>query len=161
VSLPDAPSIAIRIAAEDWIARDPGVARARTAERMAELRLERLPGNATPFDRTVLETELDRARLVTERAVNASERTYEMLRRRTMTLPEIVTIRTEQLRLSEASRREAQERFDRGLITAIQRDQTQVRVLTARKNLLEAQRNLVRIITEYAALSGIALEEVL
>ncbi len=161
ISVPDTPSFAIRLAGADWIDRDPAVARARTAEQIAEVRLERLPENAAPFDRTVLETELDRARLTAERAVNASERTYEMLRRRATTLPEVVTIRTEQLRLSEASRREAQERFDRGLITATQRDQTQIRVLTAQRNLIEAERNFMRIITEYAALSGVGLEEVL
>ncbi len=161
LSLPDMPSFAVRLTADEWIARDPGVARARTAERLAELRLERLPQNATRFDRTVLETELDRARLARERSVNASDRTYELFRRRAITVPEIITIRTEQLELSRASRREAQERFDRGLITASQRDQSQVRVLTAQKNLIEAERNFMRIITEYAALAGIAPEEIL
>ncbi len=161
IILPDMPSLTVRLTSDEWIERDPTVARARTAERIAELRLELLPQNATRFDRTVLETELDRARLATERAVNASERLYETFRRRAITLPEIITIRTEQLQLSQASRREAQERFDRGLITAAQRDRTQVRVLTAQRSLMEAERNLMRVILEYAALTGIALEEIL
>lgn len=161
VSLPPVPAFAIRMSLDDWIADDLSVARARLAEQIVELRVARMPANAARFDRITLETELERAQLATERAVSASQRTYETLRRRLTTLPEIIVIRTEQLRISEASHREAQERFNRGLITAAQRDQTWVRVLTARRNLVDSERNYMRTILEYAAAAGILLEEIL
>ena len=150
-----------RMGVDEWIAADPGVARARIAQQIAEVRLARLPANAPEFDRLTVETELERARLATDRAISASERTWESLERRLTTLPQIVSIRAEQLQLSEALHREAQERFDRGLITAAQRDQTFTRVLTARRNLEDSRKNYVRVVLEYAALAGIDPEEVL
>ena len=161
ITIDSPPSFTPRMDAGAWIAADPGVARARVAQEIAEARLARLAANAPEFDRMTAETELERARLATDRAVNASERAYESFRRRLTTLPQIITIRTEQLRLAEALYREAQERFDRGLITAAQRDQTFTRVLTAQKNLADAQRNFVRVVLEYAALAGIDPEEIL
>ena len=161
IALPAPPSFSSPMNADEWVAADPGVARARIAQEIAEVRLTRLPSNAPEFDRMALETELERARLATDRAINASERAYESLERRLTTLPQILTIRTEQLQLNDALHREAQERFDRGLITAAQRDQTFTRVLTARRNLIDSQRNYVRVVLEYAALAGIDPEEVL
>ena len=161
VSLPATPSFSMRLSLDQWLERDPSVALARVAEEIARLRVERMPANVARFDRITLETELERARLATERALNSSERTYEAFRRRLTTLPELIVIRAEQLQISEASYREAGERFDRGLITAVQREQTWVRVLSARRNLVEAERTYVKTIVEYAAAAGIPLEEVL
>ena len=131
------------------------------ARRTVRSRFARLAGNAARFDRLTLEAELERARLATQRAVTAAERSYESLRRRLATFAEVLTIRTEQLGLSAASYREARERFDRGLITAVQREQSRIRVLTAEKNLVEAQRNYVRTVLEYAAAVDAAPEDVL
>ncbi|TVR59722.1 MAG: TolC family protein [Spirochaetaceae bacterium] len=161
ITLPGVPSFLFRITLEHWIEADYAVARARITEQIAELRLARLPANAARFDRLTLEAELDRARLARQRAVTASERAFESLRRRVTTFGEVLTIRSEQLVLSQASYREAQERFSRGLLTAVQRDQTQIRVLTAERNLVEAQRNYIRTILEYAAATGAAPEDVL
>ena len=161
VSLPAVPVFSMTVGLEDWIERDLAVARARVTEQIAELRLARLAGNAARFDRLTLEAELERARLATQRAVTAAERSYESLRRRLATFAEVLTIRTEQLGLSAASYREARERFDRGLITAVQREQSRIRVLTAEKNLVEAQRNYVRTVLEYAAAVDAAPEDVL
>lgn len=161
IAIPTPPSFSPGMNVDEWIAADPGVARARIGQEIAEVRLARLPANAPEFDRMTLETELERARLATDRAINASERTYESLERRLKTLPQILTIRTEQLQLNEALHREAQERFDRGLITAVQRDQTFTRVLAARRNLVDSQKNYVRVVLEYAALAGIDPEEIL
>ena len=161
ITLPSVPPFSLNTRLEEWIEADYAVARARITERIAELRVARLPANAARFDRLTLEAELERARLATQRAVTAAERSYESLRRRLATFGEVLTIRSEQLELSRASFREAQERFNRGLLTAVQRDQTQIRVLTAEKNLVEAQRNYIRTILEYAAATGAAPEEVL
>ena len=161
LAVPDVPGFAVTITVEQWTAADPAVERARVAERIVALRVDRLPADVAPFDRLTLETELDRSRLAGDRALTASERTFESLRRRSVTLARIVETRAEQLRLSEAASREADERFTRGLLTMSARDQSRTRVLTARRNLVDAERNYLKVILEYAAAVGIDLEELL
>ncbi|TVQ26855.1 MAG: TolC family protein [Spirochaetaceae bacterium] len=161
LSVPRVPPFSVARSIQDWTAADPAVERARVAERIVALRLDRHPRNAAPFDRLTLETELDRSQLAVERALNASERTLESVRRRSVTLARIVETRAEQLRLSEAASREADERFDRGLLTISARDQSRTRVMTAQRNLVDATRNFLKVILEYAAAVGTDPEELL
>lgn len=124
-----------------WISNDPQLSRAEIVLELAQFRRDRLPGNASAFDRRIAEAEVRRADFELQQAVAATDQRYEQLRRRMVMERETIHIRNEQLTLRDGLARESRTAFERGMVTTEERDQAILRQLQARLQLLAAERD--------------------
>jgi len=161
VTQPALPQFDVTIAAEDAVAADPAVARARANERIAEIRIERLARNAPEFDRTLAQSELQRARQATENAIRASRTAYDATVRSILTQRRIIRMRQEEVSLNESFLADAGRRYDRGIASVSERDQAAVRLLNARIGLLQAEQAYLHATMRYVVIAQIPPEELL
>lgn len=153
------PEFAVALSPEDWIENDPAVRRARISERIAEISLELMPLNATRFDRLLAETELERARLAVRQAEAAALGSYRSLLQRGRSQYATLRIRREQTEIQERLAEGAIQRYLRGLISNVERDQDRVRALNARRSYYEAMRSYLKTYLEYLVAVGRSPEE--
>jgi len=161
IELPDDPGLTVTLTEREWVERDQELARAQLGVQIAELELARLASNAARYDRRTAEIELEIARAALVRARRAAEQGYEAFVRRVSVQQQIIRIAEEQLRLSEGLASEADVRYERDLSSVSERDQNRINVLQARVGLLEAQRDLVKTILEYAVVAELEPDQVL
>lgn len=140
---------------EAWMDAHPGLARARKALEIARYRRANLPGNAPAFDRRIAEAEVERAEFEVTRARTAAEGEYEQITRSRRTQGETILIRREEIELQEDLSRESRLSFERGMATALERDQAAIQLLQARLQLLTAELEyLKRDVARSLALTG-------
>ncbi len=153
--------LVVELTADQWIEWDFAVQRARVDERGAQLRFDRLPGNTADFDRTVAKGEFNRAALDSLRAVDSARAAYEGIVRKLQTQREIISMRTEVLELNRELAQDAAASYKNGMMSQADKKRTDVRVLTARKNLLQAELDYAKTIMEYVVVAGIEPEDAL
>ena len=133
----------------DWLAEDLALLRAETAAEAALIRRERLPRNATSFDRRIADANLERAEFSREQARLQSERRFQELTRRLQVQRETIRIRMEEMDLQRALARESIAGFERGMVTASARDQAQVQEIQARIQVLNAEQDFLATVVTY------------
>jgi outer membrane protein TolC len=146
---------------EQWQKGDSSLQRAAIALEVAQIRLSQLPGNASVFDRRIIEAEVQKAELTYQQARVNSERNYLGLLRRIQNQQAVLSIRHDELQLYRDLEQEAQVRYQRGQISLTQRDQERIRRITALKSLREAQRSYIKSLLEFAVAFELEPREVL
>jgi outer membrane protein TolC len=126
---------------EQWILHDLALQRSELASRRARERQDRMPRNAAEFDRRIIAAEVEQAAFELERSRSEAERRFEQLSRRLQAQWETVLIRREETVLREELATESRRNFERGMITAAERDQIAEQVVQARIQALEAGRD--------------------
>jgi len=146
--LPQIPAFKVDGTRTDWIEADTAVRRTRAALKTAALKLTLLPTNSAGFDRRIQEAEVAKAKIAAQKAESDAGRAYDGALRRLANQKAVLQIRQEESRLKRIALAETMQRYERGLISANERNTQRISEMTTRKNLLQAQRTYLKTMGE-------------
>lgn len=152
--LPAVPDFEPAATADQWIANDLALEKARLAERIAALRAASLAMNASVYDRKILETESLKARVSAANAESDSRRSFESANSALKNQAALLRIRGDEQALKDAAARDALRQYEGGIISLAEKNQKAVAALSARKNLLAARKTYVKTIGSYLSALG-------
>jgi hypothetical protein len=152
--LPDLPVFEAKATAEEWIAKDPALEKARLSEKIAALKIASLATNASVYDRKILETESLRAKVAAANAEGDSRRAWGGARGTGHHPPARLQIRTDEYALKKLTLDDALRQYEKGIISLNDKNLKAIAVLTAQKNLLAARKSYVKTIGAYLSAIG-------
>lgn len=152
--LPAAPEFEPAATADEWIAKDLGLEKARLAEKIAALRAASLAMNASVYDRKILDTESTKAKVAAANAQGDARRAFESANSNLRNQAALLRIRGDEQALKDAAARDALRQYESGIISLAEKNQKAVSALSARKNLLAARKSYIRSIGAYLSALG-------
>lgn len=152
--IPEVPAFQPAAKIEEWIAKDTTLQRATLSEKITSLRMASLPTNASVYDRRIQETENLKARASVSNAESNARRAYERALSTLRNQASLLQIRTDEFALKEAAFKDALLQYERGMISLSDKNVKAITVLTARKNLLAAQKSYIKSIGSFLSAMG-------
>jgi len=152
--IPEVPAFQPAAKIEEWIAKDTTLQRATLSEKIASLRMASLPTNASVYDRRIQETENLKAGVSVSNAESNARRAYERALSTLRNQASLLQIRTDEFALKEAAFKDALLQYERGMISLSDKNVKAITVLTARKNLLAAQKSYIKSIGSFLSAMG-------
>jgi len=152
--LPEVTSFQPDAKIEDWIAKDPTLERALLTEKIASLKTASLATNASVYDRRIQETENLKAKASVSGAESDARRSYESAVSTLRNQSSLLQIRMDEYSLKELAYQDALRQYERGIISLNDKNLKAIAVLTARKNLLAAQKSYFKSIGSYKSAMG-------
>lgn len=139
---------------EDWIAKDTALERARLTEKIASLKTASLAMNASVYDKRIQETENLKAKVSVSNAESNARRSYESVVSTLRNQASLLQIRKDEYSLKELAYQDALQQFERGMISLNDKNVKAIAVITARKNLLAAQKSYIKSIGAFLSATG-------
>ncbi len=139
---------------EEWIAKDTSLERARLTEKIASLKIASLATNASVYDKRIQETENLKAKVSVSNAESNARRAYESVVSTLRNQASLLQIRTDEYALKELAYQDALQQYGRGMISLNDKNVRAIAVITARKNLLAAQKSYIKSIGSYLSATG-------
>jgi outer membrane protein TolC len=147
--LPDVVPFEPAAKVEDWIAKDPILEKAVLSNKIADLKTASLAMNASVYDKRIQETENLKAKVSASNAESDARRSYESMLSILKNQAALLQIRNDEYALKELSYQDALRQYEKGMISLSDKNLKQITVLTARKNLLAAQKSYIKSIGSY------------
>jgi outer membrane protein TolC len=152
--IPDVTSFQPNVTVEDWIAKDTTLERALLTEKIASLKTASLATNASVYDKRIQETENLKAKVSVSNAGSNARRSWEGAISTLKNQASFLQIRTDEYSLKELAYEDALRQYQSGMISLSDKNVKAIAVLTARKNLLAAQKNYIKSIGSYLSAMG-------
>ena len=152
--VPEIASFQLKATIEDWITKDTALERARLTEKIASLKTASLATNASVYDRRIQETENLKAKVLVSNAESNARRSYESAVSTLKNQASLLQIRTDEYALKELAYQDALQQYERGMISLNDKNVKAIAVITARKNLLAAQKSYIKSIGSYLSATG-------
>jgi len=152
--IPDVTSFQPNATVEDWIAKDTTLERALLTEKIASLKTASLATNASVYDKRIQETENLKAKVSVSNAGTNARRSYEGAISTLKNQASFLQIRTDEYSLKELAYEDALRQYQSGMISLSDKNVKAIAVLTARKNLLAAQKSYIKSIGSYLSAMG-------
>lgn len=152
--VPEVPAFEPAATADEWVAKDLGLERARLAEKIAALKAASLAMNASVYDRKILETESLKAKVSVANAESDARRSFEGATSVLRNQAALLRIRNDEYALKETSFKDALRQYENGIISLTERNLKAISVLTARKTLLAARKNYTKSTASYLGALG-------
>ena len=152
--IPEVASIQADAKVEDWIAKDTTLERAKLSEKIASLKTASLATNASVYDKRIQETENLKAKVSISNAESDARRSYESAISILKNQASLLQIRNDEYALKELAHQDALRQYERGMISLNDKNLKAITVLTARKNLLAAQKSYIKSIGSYLSAMG-------
>ncbi|HWP67833.1 MAG TPA: hypothetical protein VN437_00940, partial [Rectinemataceae bacterium] len=152
--IPEVTSFQADAKVEDWIAKDTTLEKANLSEKIASLKTASLATNASVYDRRIQEMENLKAKVSVSNAENDARRSYESAISTLRNQASLLQIRNDEYALKELAHQDALRQYERGMISLNDKNLKAIVVLTARKNLLAAQKSYIKSIGSYLSAMG-------
>jgi len=152
--LPEIHSFEPSATSEEWVARDMTLEQANLSKKIADLTTAALATNTSVYDRRIQETENVKAEVAVTNAENNAKRSYESTLSSIKNNAALLQIRKDEYALKETLYKEAQRQFENGTISLGSKNEKAIDVLSARQNLLTAQKNYIEAVASYLSAMG-------
>ncbi len=152
--IPEIPSFEPSATLEEWVAKDISLEEANLAKKIQDLTTASLATNTSVYDRRIQETENVRADVAVTNAESNAKRSYESTLSTIKNNAALLQIRKDEYTLKQTLYQEAQRQFENGTLSLSSKNEKAIDVLSARQNLLTAQKNYIEAVASYLSAMG-------
>lgn len=144
--LPEVPDFSFTASVDDWLAKSTSLEIANLSVKIQELKTASLATNASAYDKRIQETENRKAEVSLSNAESDAKRSYESMKITLRNQAALLQIRTDEYALEELSYQDGLRQYEKGIISQSDKNLNAMSLLSARKNLLAAERNYIKSI---------------